>query len=55
MSLDFRDSETGEIVANPQFWSGNNAWAGGWSMGATDNQIRDSVAGQIVNYAGSNW
>ena len=50
MHVDYRDSSTGEIIANPDFWKGNNAWAGGWSVGATDNQIRDAVVAQITGY-----
>jgi hypothetical protein len=50
MHVDYRDSSTGEIIANPDFWRGNNAWSGGWSMGATDNQIRDKVVAQITGY-----
>ena len=54
MHADYRDSSTGEIIANPDFWRGNNAWSGGWSMGATDNQIRDAVVAQIVKYTTDN-
>ena len=54
MHVDFRDSSTGEIIANPDFWRGNNAWSGGWSLGATDNQIRDAVVAQIVGYTTGN-
>ncbi len=54
MHVDYRDSATGEVIANPDFWQGNNAWSGGWSMGATDNQIRDAVVRSIVNYTQGN-
>ncbi len=54
MHVDYRDSSTGEVIANPDFWKGNNAWSGGWSMGATDNQIRDAVVAQIVSYTTGN-
>jgi hypothetical protein len=54
MHVDFRDSSTGEIIANPDFWKGNNAWAGGWTMGGTDNQIRDAVVSQITAYSTGN-
>ena len=50
MHVDFRDSSTGEVIANPDFWKGNNAWAGGTTWGSSDNQIRDAVVGQIANY-----
>ena len=54
MHVDYRDSSTGEIIANPDFWKGNNAWSGGWSHGATDNQIRDAVVAQILGYSTGN-
>ena len=54
MHVDYRDSSTGEIIANPDFWKGNNAWSGGWSMGASDNQIRDAAVAQIVGYTTGN-
>jgi hypothetical protein len=54
MHVDYRDSSTGEIIANPDFWKGNNAYSGGWSMGATDNQIRDAVVAQIFSYTSAN-
>ncbi len=54
MHVDYRDSSTGEIIANPDFWKGNNAWSGGWSHGATDNQIRDAAVAQIIGYTMGN-
>jgi hypothetical protein len=54
MHVDYRDSASGELIANPDFWQGNNAWAGAWSYGATDNQIRDAVVAQIVGYSRGN-
>jgi hypothetical protein len=54
MHVDYRDSSTGEIIANPDFWKGSNAWSGGWSHGATDNQIRDAVVAQITGYTMGN-
>ena len=54
MHVDYRDSSTGEIIANPDFWRGNNAWSGGNSFGQTDNQIRDAVVAQIVLYTAGN-
>jgi hypothetical protein len=46
----YRDGQSGEIIADPQFAAGNNAWSGSWSMGATDNQMRDSVVREIMGY-----
>lgn len=54
MHVDYRDSSTGEIIAHPDFWRGNNAWAGGWSMGGSDAQVRDAVVQQIAAYTTGN-
>lgn len=54
MHVDYRDSSTGEIIANPDFWRGNNAWAGAWSVGAADNQIRDAIVHSIFKYTEAN-
>ena len=54
MHVDYRDSSTGEIIANPDFWKGNNAWAGSWSEGASDRQIRDAIVHAIVKYTEGN-
>jgi hypothetical protein len=52
MHVDFRDSSTGELIANPDFWKGNSAWSGGW--GSKDNQIRDAAVAQILGYVTAN-
>ncbi len=54
MHVDYADSSTGEVIANPDFWKGNNAWSGGWSFGSTDNQVRDGIVQTIVNYTAGN-
>lgn len=54
MHVDYRDSSNGEIVANPDFWKGNNAWNGGTSWGQADNQIRDAIVSQILLYTAGN-
>lgn len=54
MHVDYRDSSTGEIIAHPDFWKGNNAWSGGSTWGASDNQIRDAVVAQITHYTQMN-
>lgn len=54
MKVIFRDSATGEVIADPDFWKGNNAWAGGSSWGAADNQIRDAIVAQITAYVQGN-
>jgi hypothetical protein len=54
MHVDYRDSSTGEIIANPDFWKGNDALSGGGSWGQSDNQIRDAVVWQILSYTVAN-
>ena len=54
MHVDYADSATGQVIANPDFWKGNNAWSGAWSFGASDNQIRDAVVSQILAYTAGN-
>jgi hypothetical protein len=54
MHVDYRDSSTGDLIANPDFWKGNNAWSGGGSWGQSDNQIRDAVVAQIILYTAAN-
>lgn len=54
MKVTYRDSASGEVIANPDFWKGNNAWSGGSSWGKADNEIRDAVVAQIANYTRSN-
>lgn len=50
----FRDSASGEVIADPEFAASNNAWSGGWTMGATDNQIRDNVVREMMGYMAAN-
>lgn len=54
MQVTYRDSSTGEVVADPHFWRGNNAWSGGMSWGTTDNQVRDAMVQSIVMYTAAN-
>lgn len=54
MKVIYRDSSTGEVIAEPDFWKGNNAWSGGSTWGQADNEIRDAVVAQIVNYTKAN-
>jgi hypothetical protein len=54
MQVIFRDSANGEVIADPEVAAGNNAWSGAWTMGATDNQIRDSVVREIMGYLAAN-
>jgi len=50
MQVTFRDGNTGEIIADPEFYRAANAYAGGWSMGATDNLMLDDITKDVAGY-----
>ena len=57
MHVDYRDSSSGEIIANPDFWKGNNAWLGQWGQMINvdyDSQICVVVVNQIIGYTTGN-
>ena len=54
MEVTLRDSSTGEIIANPEFYRDANAYAGGWSIGASDNKMLEDIALDVVNYCSMN-
>lgn len=54
MQVTLRDSATGEIIANPEFYRDASAYAGGWSIGASDNKMLEEIANDIVNYCSMN-
>ena len=54
MQVTLRDSSTGEIIANPEFYRDANAYAGGWSIGASDNKMLEDIALDVVNYCSMN-
>ena len=51
MQVRCRDSATGEVIADPEFYRVGNACSGGWSIGASDNKMLEDVAVDVVNYA----
>lgn len=54
MQVNFIDQQSGEVVANPEFYRGANSFSGGWSVGVTDNLMLDEIARDIVQYAAYN-
>jgi len=54
MQVTMRDSETGEVIADPEFYRDANAYSGGWSIGATDNKMLEDIARDIVQYSSMN-
>ena len=54
MKVTFLNSETGKVVAEPEFYRAANGMGGGYSMGATDNLMLDQIAQDIALYAKMN-
>ena len=54
MKVTFVNSETGKVVAEPEFYRAASGMGGGYSMGATDNMMLDQIAQDIALYAKMN-
>ncbi len=54
MKMTYKNKKTGEIIAEPEFYRSANAFGGGFSMGATDNMMLNSIAQDICNYTSNN-
>ena len=54
MKVTFLNSETGKVVAEPEFYRAANGMGGGYSIGATDNLMLDQIAQDIALYAKMN-
>jgi ABC-type uncharacterized transport system permease subunit len=54
MQVTYRDSSTGEIIADPEFLRTAGAHAGAWSMGRADNKMLEDIAEDVVRYSSSN-
>lgn len=50
MQVTYRDSASGEVVADPEFYRAANAYSGGWSVGVTDNKMLEDIANDAVQY-----
>lgn len=50
MQVTYRDSASGETIADPEFYRAANAYAGGWSIGASDNRMLEDIANDAVQY-----
>ena len=48
----YRDSSTGEVIANPEFGTGISGWSDTW--GSQGNKMRDEVCREIAFYTLSN-
>lgn len=49
MQVTYRDSSTGQIIANPEFYRQAGAWSGGY--GIADNKMLEEIAQDVVNYS----
>lgn len=54
MQVKFIDQQSGDVVAEPEFYRVANSYSGGWSMGATDNLMLDEITRDIAQYAAYN-
>ena len=54
MDVTYLDKDSGEVLAQPEFYNQANAMGGSWSVGATDNQMLDNVVKQITSYSNAN-
>ncbi|OGX14395.1 MAG: hypothetical protein A2351_03900 [Omnitrophica bacterium RIFOXYB12_FULL_50_7] len=50
MQTTYRDSSTGEVIAEPEFYRAAGAYSGALSIGSTDNNMLDQIAQDVVNY-----
>jgi hypothetical protein len=50
MDLELRDATTGALVANPSIARSADAFAGGWSVGATDQNLLSYIADIASQY-----
>ncbi len=55
VSVVYRDKETGEIVASPEFYQHANAMGGAWSIGGADNAMLNRMAGIIAEFTQANF
>lgn len=52
MQVTYRDAETGQVLAQPEFYRQANAFSG--PLGIADNRMLDEIAQDVVNYSVSN-
>lgn len=49
------EKETGRVIATPEFFAWANAWAGAFSVGATDNVMLIRIATRFSDYLLANY
>ena len=55
IDLEFLDLGTQEVVAKTGTYRKGNAYAGGWSVGATDNIMLSDAVDDLVDFARANY
>ncbi len=55
MEVIYKEKETGEIIAKPQFYQHAGAMAGAYSIGAADNAMLERIANLIADYTVANY
>ena len=51
IEVTFTDTETGDVIAQPQFYRSAGALSGGRSIGVSDNRMLEEIVDDIVSYA----
>lgn len=54
MRVKISDKQTGELIAEPEFYQRANAWGGGYSAGRTDNDMLSRIADLMASYLSGN-
>lgn len=54
MQTTYRDSSTGKVIADPEFYRQAGAYSGAWTIGSTDNKMLEEIAQDVVNYTNLN-
>ena len=55
MEVILKNMETGEIIAQPEFYQQSNAWSGSFTLGATDNDMLTRIADLLIDYMIANY
>jgi hypothetical protein len=55
MEVIYREKETGEVIASPQFYQHAAAMAGAYSFGGADNAMLERIANIIADYTIANY
>jgi hypothetical protein len=55
VSVTYRDANTGNVVARPQFYQHASAWGGSFTFGVTDNLMLNRIAELVSQYTQANY